>query len=63
MLYNLFVYCNPKCGSSTLYNTLINYKYNVYYTHGLDFEKTFLNRDKIVFDIINESSFILKKKI
>lgn len=37
-MYNIYIYCNPKCGSSTLKKTLDNYNYNVYYTHGLEYE-------------------------
>lgn len=61
MIYNIFIYCNPKSGSSTLLKTLTHYKYNIYYTHGLDFEK-FQNRKINVYEIINNSAIICKQK-
>lgn len=61
MSYNLFIYCNPKCGSSTLAKTLKEYKYDIYYTHGLEYQRVFKMKED-VFDIINKSSYAIKKK-
>ena len=56
--YSVYIYCNGKCGSSSLTSTFLKNGYNTLHLHGLNCYKSYCPQSKInpnIFDVIENS--------
>ena len=56
MLYEVFIYCGDKCGSSTLNSTFVNNNYNIIKIHNNNNYKLLHKRkEQSIFELIDSS--------
>ena len=60
-IYDIFVFCGGKCGSSTLESTFKKYNYRVLHTHSDEHFKITYETNTSIFDVINYNK--INKKI
>ena len=52
-MFNIFVYCGGKCGSHTLYNTLINNNYQTIHLHNNLDHKRNTSNENCIFNMLS----------
>ena len=55
-IYDIFVYCGGKCGSTTLHNTFLKNNYKTMHLHSNDYYKYSLNKKDDIYNLIDLSS-------
>jgi hypothetical protein len=60
-MYNVFIYCGGKCGSSTLDKTMLENRFDSVKLHNNNYWQNELKNHKTIFETINQSSLNYEK--